>query len=40
LINLGNVKAIFYGQDYRVKDSIEVLKSVGIKVEQVPENQA
>jgi dCMP deaminase len=39
LINLGNVKAIFYGQEYRVKDSIEVLKSVGIQVEQVPETQ-
>ncbi len=33
LINLGNVKKIYYGQDYRVKDSIELLKRVGIPVE-------
>ena len=32
LINLGNVKKIFYGQDYRVRDSLELLRSVGIKV--------
>src|ERR1700730_16777832 len=36
LINLGNVKAIYYGQDYRVRDSLEVLKSVGIQVQQLP----
>jgi dCMP deaminase len=35
LINLGNVKAVFYGQDYRIRDSLELLKSVGIRVEQV-----
>lgn len=35
LINLGNVKTIYYGQDYRIKDSVEVLNSVGIKVEQL-----
>src|SRR3954471_5326239 len=34
LINLGNVKAVYYGQDYRIKDSIDLLKSVGIVVEQ------
>jgi dCMP deaminase len=39
LINLGNVKAVFYGQEYRLKDSVEILKSVGIRVEHVPENQ-
>jgi dCMP deaminase len=33
LINLGNVKRIFYAQDYRVRDSIELLKKVGIPVE-------
>lgn len=37
LINLGNVKAVFYGQDYRIKDSLELLKTVGILVEQVME---
>ncbi len=36
LINLGNVKKTFYGQDYRVRDSVELLRSVGIEVEQMP----
>lgn len=35
LINLGNVKAVFYGQDYRIRDSLELLRSVGIRVEQL-----
>ncbi len=35
LINLGNVKKIYYAQDYRLRDSVELLKSVGIEVEQV-----
>jgi dCMP deaminase len=35
LINLGNVKKVFYGQDYRIRDSLELLKSVGIVVEQL-----
>src|SRR3954465_15602978 len=35
LINLGNVKAVFYGEDYRLKDSIELLRKVGIRVEQL-----
>jgi dCMP deaminase len=30
LINLGNVRKVIYGEDYRVRDSIELLKSVGI----------
>ena len=33
LINLGNVKKITYGQDYRIRDSIALLNSVGISVE-------
>jgi dCMP deaminase len=37
LINLGNVKKVFYGEDYRIKDSLELLKSVGILVEQITE---
>jgi dCMP deaminase len=37
LINLGNVKKIYYGQDYRLKDSIELLRSVGIEVIQLSE---
>jgi len=35
LINLGNVKKVLYAQEYRLKDSIEVLQSVGIAVEQL-----
>lgn len=35
LINLGNVKAVYYGEEYRLKDSIQLLESVGIKVAQV-----
>jgi dCMP deaminase len=35
LINLGNVKKIFYGNDYRIRDSVNLLKSVGIEVEQL-----
>jgi dCMP deaminase len=33
LINLGNVKQVYYGEDYRIRDSIALLESVGIKVE-------
>jgi dCMP deaminase len=42
LINLGNVKKVFYHQEYRIKDSLEVLKSVGIETEQLqlPEESA
>ena len=32
LINLGNVRKVVYHQEYRLKDSIEILKSVGIEV--------
>jgi dCMP deaminase len=35
LINLGGVKTVFYGADYRIKDSLDLLKSVGIHVEQL-----
>ncbi len=35
LINLGNVKAVYYAQDYRVRDSLEILKSVGIETIQL-----
>lgn len=34
LINLGNVKAVYYDQDYRIRDSLELLKSVGIETEK------
>ena len=37
LINLGNVKAVFYDREYRVRDSIDLLASVGIRVERITE---
>lgn len=37
LINLGNVKKVYYGDDYRLRDSIQLLTSVGIEVQQVTE---
>jgi dCMP deaminase len=35
LINLGGVKKVFYKNEYRSKDSIEILRSVGIEVVQL-----
>ncbi len=35
LINLGNVKKVYYGEDYRVRDSLEVLKQVGIETQKL-----
>ncbi len=35
LINLGNVKQLFYGEDYRLRDAIDLLQSVGIPVEHL-----
>jgi len=35
LINLGNVKKVFYCHDYRNRDSLELFRHVGIEVEQV-----
>jgi dCMP deaminase len=35
LINLGNVRKIFYAEDYRIRDSVKILESVGIQVEQL-----
>lgn len=40
LINLGNVKAVFYGEDYRIRDSVQLLESVGIRVERMSEATA
>lgn len=40
LINLGNVKRVYYGQEYRLKDSLELLRSVGIEVIHAPQNTA
>jgi dCMP deaminase len=38
LINLGNVRRVYFADDYRIRDSVELLGSVGISVEQVAEN--
>lgn len=35
LINLGNVVKIYYGHDYRLKDSLNILESVKIPVERL-----
>jgi dCMP deaminase len=35
LINLGNVRQIYYSQEYRLRDSITLLESVGIRVQQL-----
>jgi dCMP deaminase len=35
LINLGNVRKVYYGEDYRIRDSLELLRSVGIQVERL-----
>lgn len=36
LINLGNVRRVFYGEEYRIRDSVELLRSVGIEVLHLP----
>lgn len=36
LINLGNVKKIFYAHDYRTRDSLNLFETVKIEVEQLP----
>ena len=35
LINLGGVVRIYYGQDYRNRDALELLKTAGIPVEKL-----
>lgn len=35
IINLGNVKKVFYFNDYRIKKSLELFDQVGIKWEQL-----
>ena len=35
LINLGNVRQVYYGEDYRIRDSLDLLKDVGILVEHL-----
>lgn len=35
LINLGNVKHIYYGEDYRIRDSVTILEKVGINITKI-----
>lgn len=35
LINLGNVRAVYYDQDYRLRDSLVLLEQVGIRIAQL-----
>lgn len=35
LINLGNVRKIFYAKDYRTRSALELFAAVGIEVEQL-----
>ena len=35
LINLGNVIKVYYGEEYRLRDSVDLLKEVGIEVERL-----
>jgi dCMP deaminase len=35
LINLGNVKSIYYHHEYRIRDSIPLLQSVNIQIERL-----
>ena len=35
LINLGNVRRIYYGNDYRIRDSLKLLGEVGIEAEKI-----
>ncbi len=38
LINLGNVKKVYYLSDYRIKDSLDLFKEVGIGYERIKLN--
>lgn len=35
LINLGGVKKVYYCNDYRIKDSLDIFNSVGIEFERI-----
>ena len=35
LINMGSVKCVFYSNDYRTQDSVDLFKTVGIEVEKL-----
>lgn len=35
LINLGNVREVYYGQEYRLRDSLRLFDEVGIRAQQL-----
>jgi deoxycytidylate deaminase len=35
LINLGNVRKVFYGRDYRSRSSLELFAATGIEIEKL-----
>lgn len=35
LVNLGNVREVYYVNDYRIRDGVDILKAASIHVEQV-----
>ncbi len=37
LINLGNVKRVYYGFDYRTRHSLDLFSTVGIPVQHLPD---
>jgi dCMP deaminase len=39
LLNLGGVRRVFYGEEYRKRDSIEILGSAGIEIQQLTVNR-
>jgi dCMP deaminase len=39
LVNLGNVKSVYYSEDYRKKDSIEILKACKIEVVRIQRHE-
>ncbi|MFA9388758.1 MAG: cytidine/deoxycytidylate deaminase family protein [Prolixibacteraceae bacterium] len=39
LVNLGNVKTVYYAEDYRIKDSIQILETCKIKVVKIQRSE-
>ena len=35
LINLGGIQKVFFGEDYRIRDSVDILTGAGIQIEQL-----
>lgn len=39
LINLGHVRKVYYGEDYRQRQAVDLLESVGIQVHKLKSNE-